>query len=97
MNSDRMSVSAAGLGWKKISRWECSGPEKLRETPSLQAGPRSEELAGEASRASIASAIHTAHVKETSIKEEPVIRSSLWCQIQIMSEASDAVSRLLST
>lgn len=51
---------------------------ELRETPSLQAGPRSEELAGEASRASIASVINTAHVTTASQEAEQVIRSSFW-------------------
>ena len=45
---------------------ESSGPGELRETPSLQMGPKSEELSGEALRASIALAIDVAHVKTVS-------------------------------
>lgn len=68
-------------------------PKKLRETPSLQAGPRPEELAGEASRTGIASAIHTAHAKKINVEEKPVIRSFLWCQVHTIGDARDAESR----
>ena len=60
-----------------MSWWESSGGGELRETPSLQAGPRSKELAGEASRASIASATSIAHVTVLSQVREQVIRPYL--------------------
>ena len=59
MNPDCMAVSLNG---RELVGGIPGGQESFWRHTSLQAGPRSEELTGEASRASIASAISTVHV-----------------------------------
>lgn len=59
MNPDCMSVS---LGGRELVGGIPRGQESFGRHRSLQAGPRSQELTGEASRAIIASATNTLHV-----------------------------------
>lgn len=58
----RLYVSVGGL-IRMEGRWSVGilGGRRASGDTKLQAGPRSEELAGEASRASIASTINRAH------------------------------------
>ena len=79
-----VSVSVAGSKLKRNFGGNLWGQESFGRHQVLQAGPRSEELTGEASRVSIASAINTAHVEkgELRIKASDQIISVVWSLVK---------------